>query len=82
MVASSNDGRGCSTTRSNLSGNHLRDQARDDPTLGMLLVVGRDDVTVEVALRSVSTPFAVIEWRPRLLRSARHSPLPKTSGPP
>ena len=42
---------------------HLRDQARDDPTLGMLLVVGRDDVTVEVALRGVSTPLAVTEWR-------------------
>ena len=42
---------------------HLRDQARDDPTLGMLLVVGRDDVTVEVALRRVSTPLAVTEWR-------------------
>ena len=42
---------------------HLRDQSRDDPTLGMLLVVGRDDVTVEVALRGVSTPLAVTEWR-------------------
>ena len=42
---------------------HLRDQDRDDPTLGMLLVVGRDDVTVEVALRGVSTPLAVTEWR-------------------
>ena len=42
---------------------HLRDQARDDPTLGLLLVVGRDDVTVEVALRGVSTPLAVTEWR-------------------
>ena len=26
-------------------------------------VVGRDDVTVEVALRGVSTPLAVTEWR-------------------
>jgi len=42
---------------------HLRDQACDDPTLGLLLVVGRDDVTVEVALRGVSTPLAVTEWR-------------------
>jgi len=42
---------------------HLRDQDRDDPTLGMLLVVGRDDLTVEVALRGVSTPLAVTEWR-------------------
>jgi hypothetical protein len=42
---------------------HLRDQALDDPTLGMLLVVGRDDVTVEVALRGVKTPLAVTEWR-------------------
>jgi hypothetical protein len=40
---------------------HLRDRDRDDPTLGMLLVVGRDDVTV--ALRGVSTPLAVTEWR-------------------
>jgi predicted nuclease of restriction endonuclease-like (RecB) superfamily len=42
---------------------HLRDQSRDDPTLGLLLVVGRDDVTVEVALRGISTPLAVTEWR-------------------
>jgi predicted nuclease of restriction endonuclease-like (RecB) superfamily len=42
---------------------HLRDRARDDPTLGMLLVVGRDDVTVEFALRGISTPLAVTEWR-------------------
>ena len=41
----------------------LRDQARDDPTVGMLLVVGRDDLTVEIALRGVSTPLAVTEWR-------------------
>ena len=39
--------------------NHLHDQA----TLGILLVVGRDDVTVEVALRGISTPLAVTEWR-------------------
>jgi predicted nuclease of restriction endonuclease-like (RecB) superfamily len=51
---------------------HLRDQARDDPTLGMLLVVGRDDVTVEVALRGVTTPLAVTEWRrlPAKIRQA------------
>ena len=42
---------------------HLRDQDRDDPTLGMLLVVGRDDITVEVALRGINTPLAVTEWR-------------------
>jgi predicted nuclease of restriction endonuclease-like (RecB) superfamily len=42
---------------------HLRDQTIDDPTLGMLLVVGRDDVTVEVALRGFTTPLAVTEWR-------------------
>lgn len=42
---------------------HLRDQAHDEPTLGMLLVVGRDDVTVEVALRGLTTPLAVTEWR-------------------
>jgi hypothetical protein len=29
----------------------------------MLLVVGRDDVTVEVALRGFTTPLAVTEWR-------------------
>jgi len=40
---------------------NLRDQARDDPTLGMLLVVGRHDVTVEVALSGVSAPLAVTE---------------------
>jgi predicted nuclease of restriction endonuclease-like (RecB) superfamily len=40
---------------------HLRDQTCDGPTLGMLLFVGRDDVTVEVALRGVSTPLAVTE---------------------
>jgi predicted nuclease of restriction endonuclease-like (RecB) superfamily len=42
---------------------HLRDPTRQDRTLGMLLVVGRDDVTVELALRGVSTPLAVTEWR-------------------
>jgi predicted nuclease of restriction endonuclease-like (RecB) superfamily len=42
---------------------HMRDQTRDDPTLGVLLVVGRDDVTVEVALRGISTPLAVTECR-------------------
>jgi len=42
---------------------HMRNQSRDDPTLGMLLVVGRDDVTVEVALRGFSAPLAVTEWR-------------------
>ena len=41
----------------------LRDPARSDPTLGILLVVGRDDVTVEVALRGIGTPVAVSEWR-------------------
>src|ERR1700677_4410056 len=41
---------------------HLRDHARDDPTLGMVLVVDRDDVTVEVALRDVSAPLVVTGW--------------------
>jgi predicted nuclease of restriction endonuclease-like (RecB) superfamily len=51
---------------------HLRDQTRDDPTMGLLLVVGRDDVTVEVALRGINTPLAVTEWRalPTKLRQA------------
>jgi predicted nuclease of restriction endonuclease-like (RecB) superfamily len=54
---------------------HLRDQGRDDPALGMLLVVGWDDVTVEVALRGVGTPLAVTEWRrlPAKIRQARPS---------
>lgn len=42
---------------------HLRDPIHDDPTIGMLLVVSRDEVTVEVALRGVTTPLAVTEWR-------------------
>jgi len=42
---------------------HMRDPTHDDPTLGMLLVVDRDDVTVEVALRGFTTPLAVTEWR-------------------
>jgi predicted nuclease of restriction endonuclease-like (RecB) superfamily len=42
---------------------HLRDHSRDDATVGMLLVVGRDDVTVEIALRGIDTPLAVTEWR-------------------
>jgi hypothetical protein len=41
----------------------MRDHMRDEGTLGILLVVGRDDVTVEVALRGVGTPLAVSEWR-------------------
>jgi hypothetical protein len=51
---------------------HLRDQARDDPTLGMLLVVGREDVTVEIARRGVSTRLAVTEW-PRLPAKVRQA---------
>jgi predicted nuclease of restriction endonuclease-like (RecB) superfamily len=41
----------------------LRNHTKDDPTLGILLVVDRDDVTVEVALRGITTPLAVTEWR-------------------
>jgi predicted nuclease of restriction endonuclease-like (RecB) superfamily len=41
----------------------LRDHTVDEATLGILLVVGREDVTVEVALRGVTTPLAVTEWR-------------------
>lgn len=41
----------------------LRDHTTDQATLGILLVVGRDDVTVEVALRGIATPLAVSEWR-------------------
>jgi predicted nuclease of restriction endonuclease-like (RecB) superfamily len=51
---------------------HLRDQARDDPTLGMLLVVDRDDVTAEVGPRGVSTRLAVAEW-PRLPAEVRQA---------
>jgi hypothetical protein len=51
---------------------HLRDQARDDPTLGMLLVVGREDVTVENVPRGVSTQLAVTEW-PRLPAKVRQA---------
>jgi predicted nuclease of restriction endonuclease-like (RecB) superfamily len=49
-----------------------RDQARDEETLGILLCVGRDDVKVEVALRGVSTPLAVSEWR-SLPEEVRHA---------
>jgi YhcG PDDEXK nuclease domain len=41
----------------------LRNHTKDDPTLGILLVVDRDDVTVEVALRGITTPMGVTEWR-------------------
>lgn len=41
----------------------LRNQPPDNETLGILLVVGREDVTIEVALRGISTPLAVSEWR-------------------
>ena len=41
----------------------MRDHTLDQATLGILLVVDRDDVTVEVALRGISTPLAVSEWR-------------------
>ena len=51
---------------------HLRDHARDDPTLGMVLVVDRDDITVEVALRGVSTPLVVTGW-PRLPAEVRQA---------
>src|SRR6202000_369313 len=42
---------------------HLRDGERDDSPLGVVLVGGRHDVTVGVALRGASTPLAVTEWR-------------------
>jgi hypothetical protein len=45
-------------------------------------VGGRDDVTVEVALRGVTTPLAVTEWR-RLPAKVRQAlPPPKTSALP
>ena len=52
---------------------HLRDQARDDPTLGLLLVVGRADVANDVALGGgVSTLLAVTDW-PRLPAEVRRA---------
>ena len=68
-----------STFYVHLVDDHLRDPARDDPTLGSSSSPGRNDVTVEVALLGVSTPLAVTEWR-RLTTKA--SPPPKTSSPP
>ena len=61
---------------------HLRDQTRDDPTPGMLLVVGHDDVTVEVALRGAPARWPSPNGAASPPRSARPSPPPKTSGPP
>lgn len=61
---------------------HLRDRDRDDPTLGMLLVVGRDDVTVEVALRGLVLRLPSRSGVAYLPRSARPSPQPKASAPP
>ena len=58
---------------------HLRDRACDDPTLGMLLVVGRDDVTVEVALRGISTPLALPSCAACPPRSGRPSRPPRIS---
>jgi predicted nuclease of restriction endonuclease-like (RecB) superfamily len=37
----------------------LRDPDRDEPTIGILLVVNRNDVVVEYALRGLATPLAV-----------------------
>lgn len=54
----------------------LRNHAKDEPTLGVLLVVDRDDVTVEVALRRITTSLAVTEWR-RLPSEVRRA-LPTT----
>jgi predicted nuclease of restriction endonuclease-like (RecB) superfamily len=51
---------------------HLRDQARDDPTLGLLLVVDRDHVTAEIAPHGVSTLLAVTDW-PRLPAEVRRA---------
>jgi predicted nuclease of restriction endonuclease-like (RecB) superfamily len=45
-----------------LADDKLRDRLHDEATLGILLVVGRDDVTVAVALRGINTPLAVTEW--------------------
>jgi predicted nuclease of restriction endonuclease-like (RecB) superfamily len=41
----------------------MRDHHHDEATLGILLVVGRDDVTVEIALLGINTPLAVSEWK-------------------
>jgi predicted nuclease of restriction endonuclease-like (RecB) superfamily len=37
----------------------MRDLDRDEPTIGILLVVNRNDVVVEYALRGLATPLAV-----------------------
>lgn len=42
---------------------NYRDLEVDDRTVGILLVVGRDDVTVEFGLRDIGSPLAVSEWR-------------------
>jgi hypothetical protein len=57
----------------------MRDHQRDEATLGILLVVGRDDVTVEVALRGISTPLAVSECGGCPLRCVARCLPPRTS---
>ena len=61
---------------------HLRDQARDDPTLGMLLVVGRDDVTVRSPCAASPPRWPSPNGAACPPRSARPSPPPKTSPRP
>ena len=51
---------------------HLRDQARDDATLGMLLVIERDDVGGEFGRPRVTTSLTVAEW-PRLPANVRQA---------
>ena len=51
---------------------NLRDQARDDPTLGMLLVIERDDVAGEIGWPGVTTSLTVTEW-PRLPANVRQA---------
>jgi hypothetical protein len=55
----------------------LRDQQRHDASIGILLVVGRDDITVEVALRGIDSPLAVSELR--LLPEEVRRELPTTA---
>jgi len=46
----------------NVVDRQLRKPEHDDPTIGILLVAGRNDVVVEFALETVGSPVAVSTW--------------------
>jgi len=45
----------------------LLKQSEDNPTIGLLLCRGRNEIHVEYALRHLNRPFGVADWETRLV---------------